>query len=447
VKSTGLLIAASLLLLLTGVIWWSNKKEAVASKPDANAAPKILSLDASAVTSLTIRHKDQGTLTLDRDHEAWRITAPAPLQADRESVSSLVSTLSSLSSEHLIEDKVSDRAAYGLADPALELTITLEDRQTRKLLIGDQTPAGNAYYAMLEGDPRVFTVAAYNKTSLDKTSNDLRDKRLLTADFDKVSQIELSNQKGGKKQEITFARNKDAWQILRPVPCRAASDQVQDLVRSLGDAKMELTAASDAAKAAAAFSSGSPFASVKVTGASGTETLEIRKSKDDYYAKSSAVAGVFQIAAPSASALDKSLDDFRDKKLFDFGYQDPDKIEVHAGAASYFFTRSGGDWWGPDGKKLDGSTVEPLVEKLRGLAAAKFPESGFSAPALELRVTSNETKRVEQVALAKQGDAYLAKRENEPALYQLPGKDIEELEELCKKVKPKAAPQTAAPKK
>ena len=441
-KSTGLVIATCLLLLLTGAIWWSNKKEA-ASKPEATAAPKILSLDPSAVTSLTIRQRDRSALTLDRDHESWRITAPEPLQADRDSVSSLVSTLSSLSSEHLIEDKVSDPAAYGLADPALEVTVALKDRQTRKLLVGDQTPAGSAYYAMLSGDPRVFTLAAYNKTSLDKTSNDLRDKRLLTADFDKVSQIELSNQKGGKKQEITFARNKDAWQILRPVPCRASADQVQELVRSLGDAKMELSGTADAGKTAAAFSSASPFASVRVTGASGTEVLEIRKSKDDYYAKSSAVAGVFQIAAPSATSLDKGLDDFRDKKLFDLGYQDPDKIEIHEGAASYFFTRSGGDWWGPDGKKLDESTVEPLVEKLRGLAAVKFPESGFAAPALELRVTSLAGKHVEQVSVSKQGDAYLARRENEPALYELPAKDIDELRELCKKVKPVAA----APKK
>jgi hypothetical protein len=442
-KSTGLLVAASLLLVLTGVIWWSNKREAVASKPDSNAAPKILTLDASAVTSLSIRKRDQGTTTLDRDHEAWRITAPAPLAADRESVASLLSTLSSLSSEHLIADKVSDPASYGLADPALKITVSLKDHQTRELLIGDQTPAGNAYYAMLSGDPRVFTLASYNQTSLDKSSNDLRDKRLLTADFDQVSQIELSNQKGGKKQQITFARNKDAWQILRPVPSRAATDQVAELIRSLGEAKMEVGAAADAGKTAAAFSSASPFASVKVTGASGTEVLEIRKSKDDYYAKSSALAGVFQVAAASATALDKSLDDFRDKKLFDLGYQDPDKIEIHDGALAYFFTRSGGDWWGADGKKLDESSVEPLVEKLRALTAQKFPESGFSAPVLELRVTSNAGKRVEQVAVAKKGDAYLAKRENEAALYELAAKDIEELEGLCKKVKPLAV----APKK
>jgi len=81
VKSTGLLIATVLLLLLTGVIWWSNKKEAGGAKPEANLPPKLLSFDQSAITSFTIRHKNQGPLTLAKDNDSWRIMAPTPLAA------------------------------------------------------------------------------------------------------------------------------------------------------------------------------------------------------------------------------------------------------------------------------------------------------------------------------------------------------------------------------
>ena len=440
-KSTGLLVATALLAVLTGVIWWSNKKEAAATKTEANAAIKILAFDPAAVHTVSIRERDKDALAVARDHDTWRITAPAPLAADKEAVSSLLATLSSLSSEHLIADQASDLAAYGLAAPPLEVTVSLDGNQVKKLLIGDQTPAGNAYYAKLADDPRLFTLAGFNKTSLDKTSNDLRDKRLLTADFDKVSQIELSNQKGGKPQQTTFARNKDAWQIIKPLACRANSEQVEELVRALGDAKMDVSGPPGEPLTPAAFRSASPFAQVKVTAASGSQELEIRKSKDDYYAQSSVVPGVFKIAAGSVATFDKGLDDLRDKKLFDFGYQDPDKIEIHQGATAYFFTRSGTDWWGPDGKKLDQVTVEAVVEKIRALSASKFPESGFGAPALELRVTSHDGKRLERVLVSKQRDSYIAKRENEPALYELSGKDIADLEESCGKVKPTAAPK------
>ncbi len=51
--------------------------------------------------------------------------------------------------------------------------------KTSKLLIGDNTPAGSAVYAKLDGDPRLFTMGTYSKTAFDKEAKDLRDKRLL----------------------------------------------------------------------------------------------------------------------------------------------------------------------------------------------------------------------------------------------------------------------------
>ena len=443
-KSTGLLIAAALLAVLSGVIWWSNKKEAASGKTEADSSPKILSLDQSAVTSFSIERNGQPKLALVKNGSDWQITNPAQFPADQDSVSSLLSTLSPLSSQHLIEDQLSDPAPYGLSAPDFILTATSKGNKTQKLLIGEQTPSGNAYYAMLAGEPRVFTIAGYSKTSLDKSSNDLRDKRLLATDFDKVSQIELRSR--AKEQQLTLARSRDAWQILKPAPYRADSARVEDLFRTLREAKMDLSNSRDDAKTAAAFESGQPFADAKLTGATGTLELEIRKTKDqdDYYAKSSAVRGIYKVASTTATGLRKSLDDFRNKKLFDFGYQEPEKIEIHDDVKPSFLTRSGADWWGPDGKKLDSSTVDSVVEKIRSLTATEFPNSGFISPILQLTVTSNEGKRVERISISKKNDnSFIAKREDEPALYELSAPAVSELQDAAGKVKA-AAPSPPA---
>ena len=50
--------------------------------------------------------------------------------------------------------------------------------------------------------------------------------------------------------------------------------------------------------------------------------------------------GVYKIASDVGDGLDKSLDDFRNKKLFDFGFSDPSKVEIKT--ASY--TKSGDKW-------------------------------------------------------------------------------------------------------
>jgi hypothetical protein len=438
-KNTGLFIAAVVLAALSGALYWSNRHPASenTAKASVDSPPKILTLKQEDISRLEIKKKGGEELALAKgDAGKWQITAPKPLGADQEAVSTLLSTVSSLNSDRLVEDKATDLNQYGLAQPSLELDITSKDAKPQKLLIGDDTPAGNAAFVMLEGDPRVFTIASYNKSSIDKTANDLRDKRLLTLDFDKLSQVELVT----RKQDIQFGRNKQEWQIVKPKPSRADNFQVEEIVRKLRDAKMEAaTTDADAKKAAAAFASGTQIGSAKVTDAASTQELQIRKSKQDYYAKSSAVSGIYKVGSDLGTALDKNVDDFRNKKLFDFGYDDPGKVELHDSGRAYFLTKGGQDWWSTDSKKMDSSTVQALIDKIRELSATKFVDSGFTSPVVELSVTSNDGKRLEKVQFAKSGNNYIAKRENDSSLYQLDSSAIADLQKLAADVKPAPA--------
>ena len=443
-KIRGLIVAAVIFLVLAGILYWSDhhKPAEEAAKASADTPPAILTLDASAITRLDIQKRDAKAIALAKaDAGEWKITAPQSLGADQTVVSGILSTLSSLNSERVVDEKATDRKPYGLDQPAFQLDITEKDHKTQRLLIGDDTPTGAAAYVMLAGDPRVFTLATYAKTSLDKSLNDLRDKRLLTVNPDKISRLELVR----KNQDIELGRNKDEWQILKPKPLAADSFQVSELIGKLTDARMDLSS-SDTQDAASAFAHSTPLATAKVTDESGTEELQVRKSHEDktqagrsndtYYAKSSVVEGIYKISPDLGQALDKGLEDFRNKKLFDFG--DPDKVELHIGAKSYFLTRSGEDWW-QDGKKMDAGTVQSLISKLRDCTADKFLDSGFANPTIDVTVTSDDGKRVEKVLMAKSNDGYVAKRENDSGFYQLNSGSVEDLEKAADEVKPAAS--------
>lgn len=444
-KSKGLLIATIVLAALAGTLYWSNHHPPSddTAKASLDTPPKILALKQDDISKVDILKGGTEAVALAKNSAGkWQITAPTPLSADQDAVSSVLSTVSSLNSERLVDDKPTDLAQYGLTKPALEVAITEKDNKLQKLLIGDDTPTGSAVFAKLEGDPRVFTVASYNKSSIDKNSNDLRDKRLLTVDFDKLSLVQLS----AKNQNIEFGRNKQEWQILKPKPLRADNSQVEDLVRSLREAKLE-TAATDAdvKKAASAFASGTLIGTAKVTDASATQELQVRKSKDDYYAKSSAVAGVYKVGNDVGTALNKGLDDFRNKKLFDFGYDEPNKVELHDGDKAYYLTKGGQDWWGLDGKKMDAMSAQSLIDKLRALSAKKFVDSGFTTPSIDVTVTSNDNKRFEHVLISQSGDRWIAKRENEPSLYELDASSVTDLQKAAADLKPEPPPATPAP--
>lgn len=434
-KFRGLIVAVLVLLALGGVLYWSNHHKSSEPSPASppSASTSILKLNQGAVNRLTIAQKGSEPVSLVKGNaDKWQITKPQPLNADQDAVNSLLSTLSNLNADRVVEDKASNLTEYGLEDPAASVDLGTSDHNQRKLLLGDSTPAGSDVYAMLSGDPRVFTIGSFDKNSIDKGLNDLRDKHLLTVDPDKVSQVAFEK----KGQTIEFARIKGGWQILKPQPLRADNSAVDEFVRGVADAHMDLSG--NQSDAAAAFAKGSPVATVVFTGDAGAQTLELRKNKNDDYARSSGVTGIYKVDAVLNSTVNQGLDDFRNKKLFDFGVGDPDKIEVHEGSKALFLSRSGSDWWS-NGKKMNDAPIESLVDKLRDLTATGFPTSGFLSPSIQVTVTSAGGKQTEKLEIAKSGDQTIAKRDNEPSLYQLSAADVNDITAATDAIKPARA--------
>ena len=323
-KPKGLLIAVVLLAVLGGVVWWSNKKQAAAAKTPSDTTPKIVAIPDDQVAAIQIKRAGADTIAIRRENGKWQMTEPKPLPADPDAASSLTSALSSVTADKTIEDNATDLSAYGLNNPQLDVLVTKKDGKTDELLLGDDTPTNSGTYAKRAGDGHVYTVGSFVKTSFSKTLNDLRDKRLLTFDQDKLTRLELA----AKGPAVEFGKSgQNEWSILKPRPLRADGAAVDGLIGKLKDAKMDLTTPDPAA--ATKFAGGTRIATAAVTDSGGTQTLEVHQDKDHtYFAKSSVVEGVFKIAGDVGDAMNKSLDDFRNKKLFDFGFSDPSKVEV-----------------------------------------------------------------------------------------------------------------------
>ncbi|HEY7386923.1 MAG TPA: DUF4340 domain-containing protein [Bryobacteraceae bacterium] len=431
-KPNGLLIAIALLAVLGAGVWWSNRKQAAAK---SDTTTKILSIPADGVQEVRLKNPQQ-TIDIKRASGKWVMTQPQALPADNDTTTTLVSALSSLNADTVVDAKATDLAPYGLKTPTEDVQVVEKGGKTDHLLIGDETLKGDASYAKLANDPRVFTIASYVKNNIDKSPNDLRDKRLMTFDSDKLTRVDL--QPAGKT-EVEFGKNSDGWQILKPRPLRADGGTVDSLVSNLKDVRMDLSEEPD--KAEKAFSAGTKVATAAVTDSSGNQTIEVRKDKDNYYAKSTAVAGIYKVSADFGKGLDKNLDDFRNKKLYEFGFSDPSKIELKN--ATY---AKSGDKWMSGAKTMDNTSVQDLIDKLRDLSATSFDQKGGGDPVFEAAVTSNMGKRVERVTISKQGNQYFAKRDDEPGIYGLDAKAVDDLQKAAAGVK-EAAPPAPAKKK
>lgn len=434
-KPRNLVVAAILLAALSGVVWWAQKHPPAGSSTPASTSPKLVDVPDAQLQSIDVAKKDGGNIALQRDNGRWALTAPHPYPADQDAVASMASSLSPLNADSVVEEKATDMTRYGLASPTLTVTIREKNGKSDQIAFGDNVPAGSLVYARVNNGPQVYAVSSSVKTTFDKSPNDLRDKRLLTFDQNSVSRIELAS----AKSSVEFGKNnQNEWQIVKPQPYRADNFQVEELLRKLSEAKMDLTgSAEDANKVDAAYTAAQPIATVKVTDAGGTQTLQVRKDKDTFYAKSSAVTGEYKVSSDLGTELAKTPEDFRNKKIFDFGFSDPNRIDVQQGSSDKNFVRSGTDWK-LNGKTMDPGSVQSAIDKLRDLAATKFANTGYTATAFTITVASNDGKRTERVDFAKVPDGYMARRENEPALYQLDAKSVNDILGSVSAIKPAA---------
>jgi hypothetical protein len=438
VKPNGLLVAVVVLAAIGGGVYWSNKHKASegAKPPAANTdSAKILTIPEDQFKEIKIAKKDAEPTIVSKTGDKWSLTLPKAMPADQDAVTSMVSTLSALNADRVVDEKPADLAPFGLTTPKELITITKKDGKTTTLDVGDDSPVGSGVFAKLEGDPRVFVIPSYTKTNFDKTGKDLRDKRLLTFNADKLTSLALS----AKGQMFEFGKNaQNDWAIVKPKPMRADGSQVEDIIRKLKDVKMDTSVSDeDAKKASAAFLGSPKVADVTVVDNSGPQTLEVRKDKDkNYYAKSSAVEGIYKVASDVGDALDKSPDDFRSKKLYDFGFTEPSKIQLQN--ATYQKTA---DKWMSGSTEMDSISIQGLIDKLRDLSATKFADKAGGSEVFEAAVTANDPKnnpRTEKVTITKDGDKYYGVRAGEPGVYELDAKAVEDLQKAASGVKPAA---------
>jgi hypothetical protein len=434
-KQTGLFAAVGVLAVLGGLVWWTkqNPKKAEPTTPDA---PKILALGEDQIEGIRIVRTGVEPVVLKKTGDKWEITEPKPLPADQDAVKGLVTSLASLQSDRLIEQNPTSLETFGLAEPKGEIDVTIKGGTVNKVLFGSENPSGSATYAKLASNPAVYTLLSSTKTNLEKSAADLRDKRLLTFDKDKVTAIAVTPVKG---VPFEFGRNEQKeWQVTKPRPMRADNGQVDDLLRRLGDAKMDIAEGTDEKAAAAAFAAGSPVGTVSIRDGAGTQAITIRKGLDNaYYARSSAVEGVYKTSADLAEGLNnKELENFRNRKLFEFGFNDPTKIEINGAT----YQKSSDKWTGPIGQ-TDPASVQAVIDKLRDLAAAKFGPAMAGTPVLTIAVTSGDKNKLEKVTAVKAGESFSLQREGDPEGYIIEAKTMDDLQKTIAGIKPFQAPK------
>ena len=178
-RSLTLLVLGAAIVLLAAagglVAWhpWSRAAETAAapSEPPLAFVP-LLQFDQDLIRSVQLTSL-AGTIELDDVQGTWQIVKPAVLGVKKSARDDLLYSLSSLSSERVIEEHPADLSPYGLDKPLVTVRVTLSTGEVDELYLGNMTPAADSWYLMKKGDPRVFTVREHHGTYYQYSLRDL----------------------------------------------------------------------------------------------------------------------------------------------------------------------------------------------------------------------------------------------------------------------------------
>jgi len=375
------LVLLALCVIAAAYIFFVERKKPT-EEETAEKAKALLTLEPKDVTRIRIE-TDGGVVVSERsDSMNWVLTEPVRDRAENSTVEGVLTQLKSLKAERVFapEDSL---AAYGLADPAVVVSIETSKR-SHTVEIGDKSPTGDGYYARVDASPNVGVVPAFLvEGQLRKSVSDFRDKRLADFPLERARRVVLESESGGRI-EMTRETAEGEWTIVSPATLEADASAVNNLVNRF----RFLRAREFVDDPSGDFGFGDPAVRLTVRlddGTSHTLTLG-RAEREDVFAQVSGRATVYRVPESTRNDLSKTVVDLRDRRVMDFEPNDAVGLTLEmAGRRLVAEKDSAGIWrYADDGKTAVKWRIEDPVRNLSLLRVEAYPGEGITEAAAGL---------------------------------------------------------------
>ncbi|MBA3269422.1 MAG: DUF4340 domain-containing protein [Acidobacteria bacterium] len=419
----GLLSTVALVLVLAGLgayIYFVDSK-----RPDGGveAKPKVFSVERDAIEEVTVT-ADGETSTIRKTDGVWKMTSPITGAADDTEANGLTSAIASLEINRVVDESAANLAEYGLAEPRIAIAFKGANGAGGEIHLGQQTPTKSDLYAVKPGEKRVFLVQAFQETALAKKSFDLRDKRVLHFERDKVDTIDIV-QPGALG--IQLSRSGSDWVVKQPIQTRGDYSVIEGLLTRLAGASMTKLVDTSGPQT---FGLDKPSAVITVGAGSARAALEFGAEEDGaVYVRDPARQAIFAVDPTLGADAKKPVEDYRDKDLFEFRNFNASRVKIVRGADTYEFQKiaataaNTADKWqrvvaGGSATDLDLTKMEDLLTKLTSLRAQSFKAAngtGIDKPTVVISA-SYDGDKFEQVQVARGSPDVVASRNGEPGV-------------------------------
>jgi hypothetical protein len=255
----------------------------------------------------------KGTVTLVKEKDRWRITAPEALPADQVEAGALLARLREVRAQAFLSDDASAIPRF-LPKATVKLTLTEEGGAPTTVLLAPSTERRSgqptAYAAVAEKGP-VVLVEAKALEDLARSVTDLRDHALFSG-IEPKDVKRLRVRAGGQTAVLERSGETD-WKLVEPSKGAAKGARVEDVlfsVRALRWRDIVSPGGEDAAK----YGLDAPSMEVVFLKGDGAEVARLSVGKRDgdrAYVRTGSSPAIYAVDARTLGAEPKIPDDFK----------------------------------------------------------------------------------------------------------------------------------------
>ena len=307
---------------------------------------------------LTKNTPPKAVMTFEKTKDSWQLTTPVLDEANKMNVEALLSGITSMKQERILDDKPKDLALYGLKDPSLTVVLESKDKKQKvELKMGSDTPVGYSSYVQIVGKDTVYRVAKSAKVACDKDIDSFRNKAVVSLVRTEISGLTFEPQ--GKPVVQLERTPKDQWLVLgasEKLKYPGLADKINPIVSSvLGMEAKHFVDKVTGETRLKSFGLSPSTLSVVLTREKDKSklTLLLGKTKDNKaYAKRSDKDVIYEIDPSILTRMQGSLSEFVDKNLCTFNRFDIKNLSIEkkseeskgSGLAAIHVRKNNGTW-------------------------------------------------------------------------------------------------------
>jgi Domain of unknown function (DUF4340) len=273
----------------------------------------VVAFDRDKVATIQIESA-KGAVTLAKDGDRWKISAPQALAADQVEAGAVLFKLRELKAQAFLTDDASGIPRY-LAKPTVRVNITEQGASTPRTVLLAPSPekrgGAASAYAAVEGQGPVVLVDGRALDELGRSLDDLRDRTLLPGL--EPRDIKRMRVRGGGQTVVVERSGESEWKLVEGGRGTAKSATVDNLLYALRALKWK-TIAAPTGDEPAKYGIDAPTLEVTLLKADGSEagTLLVGKREGDQaWVKLKTAPAIYSVDPKQLGEAPKVPDDFK----------------------------------------------------------------------------------------------------------------------------------------